>query len=150
MENTSEKPRVVLIVDDNKDLLTFFTTSLSLLSNLRVETAEDGIQGLERCLELLPDCMVIDVKMPGLDGYQLVRALRGDPETASVPLVILTAMAQDKDRFVGLASGADQYLLKPIKAGDLLAAINEAIRVGDAARAQRMRLLSEDVPPPSL
>jgi len=146
MEAASDKQRVVLIVDDHHDLLRFFLESLTILSDLRVETAENGIDGLERCIELQPDCMVIDVKMPGLNGYELVRVLRGDPITAGIPLVILTAMAQDKDQFIGLASGADQYLLKPITADALLAAIEKAILVGDSERRQRMLKLLDESP----
>jgi two-component system alkaline phosphatase synthesis response regulator PhoP len=146
MEDTSGKQRVVLIVDDHQDLLRFFWESLTILSDLRVETAENGIDGLERCIELQPDCMVIDVKMPGLNGYELVRVLRGDPLTAGIPLVILTAMAQEKDQFIGLASGADQYLLKPITADALLAAIEKAILVGDSERRQSMFKLLEESP----
>jgi CheY-like chemotaxis protein len=147
METASNKSHTVLIVDDNKELLEFFKISLALLDDIRIETAENGIQGLERCVELFPDCVVIDVKMPGLDGYELVRALRGDPATAYIPLVILTAMAQDKNRFIGLASGADQYLVKPVKAGALLESINEAIRISAEERKQRLLSLIDEDPP---
>src|SRR5215471_7547682 len=95
----------VLIVDDDPDLLQLLTDGLELLGNFTVIPAEDGIQGLELFFDAHPDCVIIDVVMPGLDGYQLVRALRGDPESASTPLIMLTALAQDKNRFVGLAFG---------------------------------------------
>src|SRR5215475_9336046 len=99
----------VLVVDDDPDLLQLLTDGLELLGNFTVVSATDGMQGLERFFEVRPDCMIIDVKMPGLDGYQLVRALRGDPESAATPLIILTAMAQDQNRMAGLVSGVDQY-----------------------------------------
>jgi CheY-like chemotaxis protein len=134
----------VLVVDDNPDLLNLIAESLSMLGNYTVVTARNGIEGLEKCFEIQPHCMVIDVKMPGLDGYQLVRAIRGDPATAEMPLVILTAMAQDKDRFAGLAAGVDYYLLKPIKPLDLVAAIHRAVTSSNDARTQTMRRLAED------
>src|SRR5262245_19003688 len=88
----------VLIVDDNRELLDLITESLTLLGDYTVLTADNGADGLARAVEIRPDCMVIDIKMPGLDGYQLVRALRGDPATAALPLVILTALTQDHYR----------------------------------------------------
>jgi CheY-like chemotaxis protein len=81
--------------------------------------------------------------MPGLDGYQLVRALRGDPETADIPLVILTAVAQDKGQLSGLAAGADQYLTKPVSPQSLIAAIQQAMTLGQQERMRRLRVLAE-------
>ncbi len=106
------KRYAVLLVDDNRDLLLLITESLRMLGDYTIVTAENGVQGLHRAIEMRPDCMVIDIKMPGLDGYQLVRALRGDPATASMPLVMLTAMVQDSYRFAGLLAGADQFLTR--------------------------------------
>src|SRR5712691_10356197 len=110
----------VLISDDNRDLLDLITQSLTLLGDYTVVTADNGADGLSLVMELRPDCAVIDVKMPGLDGYQLVRALRGDPETAGTPLVILTALVQESNRFAGMAAGVDCYLTKPVKPQDLV------------------------------
>jgi CheY-like chemotaxis protein len=132
----------VLVVDDNPELLNLIAESLAMLGNYTVETAANGIEGLEKCLAAHPQCMVIDVKMPGLDGYQLVRAIRGDPATADIPLVILTAMAQDKDRFAGLAAGVDYYLLKPIKPLELVAIIHRAVMTDEETRIQSLRRLA--------
>lgn len=133
----------VLLVDDNPLLLDLITEMLSEAQAITVFQATDGIQGLERCIELHPDCLVIDVKMPGLDGYQLVRALRGDPTTAGIPLVMLTAMAQDHNRFAGMASGADQYLVKPVTIDVLLHAIEVALAQSDTERANQLQNLVE-------
>lgn len=138
--------QTVLIVDDNHELLDLMTDSLTLLGDYTVLTADNGADGLERAIESRPDCMVIDVKMPGLDGYQLVRALRGDPATAAMPLVILTALSQDHYRFAGMLVGADQYLTKPIKPPELITAIQEAIRVSQIDRARRMEALLREPP----
>jgi CheY-like chemotaxis protein len=134
----------ILVVDDNPDLLYLIAESLSMVGSFTVVTATNGIDGLEKCFALHPHCMVIDVKMPGLDGYQLVRVIRGDPATAEMPLVILTAMAQDKDRFAGLAAGADQYLLKPIKPQELVAAIQRAVSADTSSRADSWQRLAEE------
>lgn len=138
------KPHTVLIVDDNHDLLLLITESLTLLGEYTVVTADNGDDGLARAIELRPDCVIIDVRMPGLDGYQLVRALRGDAETAALPLVILTAQTQDHYRFAGLLAGADQYLTKPIKPAELVAAIHECIRITEAERTARMWSLIDE------
>jgi CheY-like chemotaxis protein len=136
----------VLIVDDNPNLLSIITDSLLELGDFQVVTTADGAEGLAACYAEHPDCMVIDVKMPGLDGYQLVRAIRGDPETAGTPLVILTAMIQDGNRFAGMAAGVDCYLTKPMKPQDLVAAIQQAIARSESERRQQLRELVEEPP----
>lgn len=133
----------VLIVDDDPDLLQLLTDGLELLGNFRVVQAVDGIQGLEQYFEVHPDCMIIDVVMPGLDGYQLVKALRGDPASAETPLIMLTALAQDRDEFVGLAAGADQYLVKPVKLRSLVEAVQRAVEITSAERQQMLLALAE-------
>ncbi len=137
-------PITILIVDDNPDLLDILAEGLPLAGPFAVITALDGEQGLEACLTHRPDCLVIDVKMPGLTGYQLVRALRGDPETAQIPLILLTALAQDYERFAGLAAGTDRYLIKPITPRELAAAIREVLALTAQERAQRYLQLSEE------
>lgn len=143
MAAEDDTPRTVLVVDDNPRLLAFISDTLRELGNYTVVTARDGEQGLELHFALRPACMVIDVRMPGIDGFQLVRALRGDPASASTPLIILTAMAQDSQRLAGLLAGVDQYLVKPVEPLDLVAAIQQAIALGDDDRRRRMRALAE-------
>ncbi len=143
MPEDAEHRSTVLVVDDNVQLLSFITDTLTELGNYRVVVADDGIKGLERCCELHPDCMLVDVKMPGLDGYQLVKALRGDPATADVPLIILSALAQETDQLVGMLAGADQYLLKPVDPLELVAAIERTIQVSAEERRRRQRELAD-------
>ncbi len=130
----------VLIVDDNLELLEVLAEGLELAGPFTVITASDGAQGLEECLAHRPDCLVIDVKMPALTGYQLVRALRGDPETADIPLILLTALAQDYERLAGLAAGTDRYLIKPVTPRELAAAIQEVLAL---SAQERQRLFSQ-------
>lgn len=138
-------PITVLIVDDNPELLDILAEGLALAGPFAVITALDGERGIEQCLAHHPDCMVIDVKMPGLTGYQLVRLLRGDPETADIPLILLTALAQDYERFAGLAAGTDRYLIKPVTPRELAAAIREVLALSAQERERRyLQLLEEE------
>lgn len=142
----SGEGRVVLVVDDNADLRALVAESLRKLARFTVVTAADGVEGLERYFEIRPDCVVIDVKMPGLDGYQLIRALRGDPASSATPLVILSAMVQDRDRLAGLLSGVDEYLVKPVSPLDLVRTIGRVLGRGEDERLQRLRALLDDLP----
>jgi CheY-like chemotaxis protein len=139
-------PSTVLIVDDNRDLLLLVTETLHLLGDFTVVTAENGADGLARAVALRPDCLVIDIKMPRLDGYQLIRALRGDPETEDIPLVILTALTQEHYRLAGLLIGADQFLVKPVKPDTLVEAIQAAISLSQDERTRRQRAILAELP----
>jgi len=136
---------LVVIVDDNSELLASLTFALTTRPSprFRIITADNGVDGLEQICALQPHCAVIDVKMSGLDGTQLIHALRGDPTTASIPLVILSALVQENDRLRGLYSGADAYLTKPTTPDALIDAIEQAISLSANERATRMQLLLE-------
>ncbi len=144
MSASSGRQATVLIVDDNPDLLASVTFALRTLGGFHVETATNGAEGLERAVALRPACMIIDVKMPQIDGLQLVRALRGDPETASIPLIVLSALVQENDQAAGMFSGADQYLTKPTKPQALIEAIRRAMALSEAERQRRLRALASE------
>lgn len=134
-------PTSVLLIDDNGELLDLLSRTLTYLGHFKVLRAENGERGLELAVSAHPACVVVDVMMPGLDGYRLVRALRGDSETADIPVVMLTALAQDHNRLAGFLSGSDCYLLKPVKPQDLVAAIRQAIASNHEERVSRLRSL---------
>ena len=136
MEPFSER-RTLLVVDDNPDLLDFLRYGLA--DQFNIMTATDGVTGLAHFFENKPDCVIIDVKMPGLDGYQLVRALRGDAASAAVPLIILTALNHERDQFVGFASGTDRFLTKPVSLAELLKVIEDVLAI---SADERQRLLN--------
>jgi DNA-binding response OmpR family regulator len=140
----TEQRRTILIVDDDSELLHMLTDGLELIGDFRVVQAGNGEEGLEQFYEAHPDCVIIDIKMPGLNGYQLVQALRGDMDSASTPLILLTALAQDKDKFVGFAFGADQYLVKPVMPSALVAAVQRAIMTSEQERIERLQALAEE------
>ncbi|MBA3825259.1 MAG: response regulator [Ktedonobacterales bacterium] len=132
----------VLLVDDQQDLLDVVSEGLTQ-RGYQVLTAKDGVEGLTQAVEAQPDCIVIDVKMPGLNGNQLVLVLRGDPATSHIPLVMLTALAQERDQFIGIATGADQYLIKPQPPSKIHEAIQAALALTEGERAARLQHLAE-------
>lgn len=140
---TTSIPRRVLVVDDDPSLLTALAEGLELVGGYDVVACSDGASGLERFLSIRPDCVVVDVRMPGLNGYQFVRALRGDPETAQAPIIVLSALVQDHEQLAGLLSGADAYLTKPIKISDLVVVIDQAIFRTSDERKRQLRQLSD-------
>jgi len=143
MSSYSEIAHTVLIVDDNEELIASLSFALRTLGSFRIEVAGDGAEGLAKAVALHPDCMVIDVKMPEIDGLQLVRALRGDSATADIPLVILSALVQEYDQALGMYAGADQYLTKPSKPQVVIAAIRRVIALSAEERMRRLRDLAE-------
>ena len=122
---------LVLVVDDNADIRTFVRRHLAPV--YRVVEACDGEAGLAAARRLTPDVVVSDVKMPRLDGRAMLTALRRDPATDFLPVILLTARAAPEDKLGGLEAGADDYLTKPFRPAELLARVSNLI-------AQRMRL----------
>lgn len=127
----------VLVIDDNPTIVELIKYAVNLQGSYQVIVAYDGVQGLERIFAEQPDCVIIDVKMPRMDGYQLVRCLRGDPRTANTPLIILSAMTREEDQVTGLLSGADEYLTKPFKPTALNAAIERVLKLTPDERQNR-------------
>lgn len=139
---TSAETQHVLVVDDDPDLIALLHDGLELAGGYRVAVATDGAAGLEHCLASQPFCVVIDVRLPALNGYQFMRALRGDPATADLPIVVLSALVQDRERLAGLLAGADAYLFKPIKIADLIAAIQDITCLTAHQRSERRSTLT--------
>jgi len=106
-------PRI-LVVEDQADIRRLIRWSLDEEPGLEVFEAATGQLGLDAVRALQPDLLLLDVMMPGaLDGYQVCTALRADPAHATLPIVMLTARAQARDREAGERTGADEYLVKP-------------------------------------
>ncbi|HEV8494671.1 MAG TPA: ATP-binding protein, partial [Candidatus Angelobacter sp.] len=140
---TSSKPRV-LLVDDNRDMREYVQRLLS--SRFEVTTAENGRQALEKAKQQLPALVLSDVMMPEMDGFQLLFALRENPATSSVPVVLLSARAGEESLIEGMMSGADDYVVKPFTARELLARVEAHIKIASFRREtmeRESRLQSE-------
>lgn len=148
----SAKPRV-LIADDNADMRVYIRRLLT--EHYEVETARDGAAALAAARARRPDLILSDVMMPGLDGFALLRALRDDPGTKTIPVMLLSARAGEETRIEGLEQGADDYLIKPFTARELLARVGVHVTLArirsEAAAAvrkseQRFRHMADHAP----
>lgn len=115
-------PPLVLVADDDPDILDLVRYRLER-SGYAVATATDGAEAVRLAGELDPALAVLDVMMPALNGFEVTRALRDDPQTARIPVILLTTKAQEEDVQEGFASGADDYLRKPFSPRELSARV---------------------------
>ncbi len=118
----------ILIVDDSPTEIHVLKSMLEK-HGFEVETAENGTEGIERAKELKPDLILMDVVMPGLNGFQATRQLTRDAETAAIPVLIVTTKDQETDRVWGMRQGAKDYLTKPVTEKSLLEKINATLAV---------------------
>lgn len=114
----ASNPRV-LVVDDNAGAATMLALLLGRLGAERVEIASDGVTALRKAEELEPDVVLLDIGLPGMDGYQVARELRRRPRLERSVLVALTGYGQDQDRQRSRDAGFDEHLVKPASVDDL-------------------------------
>jgi twitching motility two-component system response regulator PilH len=117
---------LVLVVDDSPTEQHIFCKALERHGYDTV-VASDGEEAIETAQQMRPDVIVMDVVMPGMNGFQATRRLSKNPVTASIPVVIVSAKGQETDRIWGLRQGASQYLVKPVESGELASAVEAAI-----------------------
>ena len=113
----------VLIVDDSKTELMYLTDLLEK-NGMSVRTAENADEAFRRLTELKPDLILMDVVMPGQNGFQLTRTISRNPEFADVPIIMCTSKNQETDRVWGMRQGARDYITKPVNAAELKAKIS--------------------------
>jgi two-component system alkaline phosphatase synthesis response regulator PhoP len=123
--------RRVLVVDDDPLLVKLVQTALAA-EGLEVIAASNGAEALLAVDSQHPDLIVLDVAMPVLDGFETLRALRAKPETASLPVIMLTARQSDADVVKGWSTGADLYITKPFEVQELVLATKRLLEVAEA------------------
>lgn len=133
-------PLKILVCDDERHIVRLIQVNLER-QGWQVVTAYDGKEGLEKVKAEKPDLVVLDVMMPYMDGFEVLKTLRREPEFESLPVIMLTAKAQDKDVFEGYHYGADMYLTKPFNPMELVTFVKRiAAGGGDAGGPKRYDL----------
>ncbi|MGZ3665058.1 MAG: response regulator [Ktedonobacterales bacterium] len=117
----------MLVIDDEQGIVDFIRLGMRY-EGFRVEDASNGITGLDLALRLHPDAIILDIMLPGIDGLEVCRCLRESEATSDVPILMLTAKDEVRDRVTGLEVGADDYLTKPFSFEELLARVRALLR----------------------
>jgi DNA-binding NarL/FixJ family response regulator len=131
----------LLVVDDEPNLLRAVAACLKA-EDYEVSTARSGHEALMQLANSVPDLIISDIRMPGMDGYKLARQLRGSPRTALVPIVFLTAKDETADRIEGFRVGVDAYLTKPFEPEELIAVVNAILQRVERTHSHIARLVS--------
>ncbi len=134
---TDVDPGHILVVDDADENRALIRELLEA-EGYRVSEAVDGTGALERIADGTPDIVLLDVNMPGLDGYDVCRRVKADPDTEAIPIILVTALANREDRLRGIAAGANDYLTKPFDRTELL------LRVRNALNLRRLYVRTEE------
>ncbi|WP_445171897.1 ATP-binding protein, partial [Microcoleus sp.] len=127
----------ILLADDNADMRDYIRRLLS--GSYIVQTVADGVAALTAIEKNPPDLVLTDVMMPGMDGFELLRSLRSNPATQDISIILLSARAGEESRIEGLAAGADDYLIKPFSARELLARVEASLKLARLRREATVR-----------
>jgi len=130
--------RKVLVVEDDPDQLEVIRLNLQA-AGFAIGTAANGTDALVKTRSISPDLIVLDLMLPGLNGFDVCDSLRRDPATAAVPIIMLTGMRSQFGRFAGMESGANDFLLKPFDPEQLVAKIEKLLHQSGAATSDPRR-----------
>jgi len=133
----------VLVIDDDPTILELIRHALGRIDRYEVVTAVNGADGLQSYFDAHPDCVIVDIGMPVMDGFQFVRAIRGHSVSANTPIIVLSALTDDAHQATGALSGVDEYVAKPFKVSVLCAALERALQVTPEERERRIQDLAE-------
>ena len=134
----------VLVVDDDPDMSAFLARLLGA-EGMSARTVADGEAALASIAAAPPDLILLDIMLPGVDGFTICERLKGDAATAMIPIVLITALEDQESRLRGIRAGGDDFLSKPVKREELLARVNTLRRLHDTRRELEARRLSAEV-----
>ncbi len=137
LRHTTEERAYILIADDNADMRQYLARLLS--EHYEVHAVSDGKAALAALSSRSPDLILSDVMMPNMDGFGLVQKIRSNPETSTLPIILLSARAGEEARVEGMEQGADDYLIKPFSAGELLARVAAHVKLASNRRDAAQR-----------
>ena len=143
-DNQSDTRQLVLIVEDNADVAEYMT--MQLKARYRLVIAHDGMEGLEKATQLVPDIIVTDVMMPRMDGYELCQAVKQSEVLNHIPVVIVTARTSQDDKLRGLQMGVDAYIYKPFDAEELAVTVGNLLEKSRMLRERYMQAAAEHQP----
>lgn len=129
----------ILVVDDEKDIVDIIKYNLERENEFEVQTAKDGKEALELAGSI-PDLILLDIMMPELNGFEVCKQLKSNPDTSKIPVIFLTAKENEIDEILGLEIGADDYISKPISPRKVLARIKSVIRRTSGEQGKTARL----------
>jgi DNA-binding response OmpR family regulator len=135
-----------LVVDDDPEVVVLLRLALKG-AGFSVVSANDGVAALKRARLLLPDLVLLDLILPELDGFSVCETLRRDRETAHIPIIMLTGLSSELNRYAGLDCGADDYLAKPIDLQQLLTRIRVRLGVPGKAPSPNSRVAADPSTP---
>jgi len=122
------KQYTILVIDDDEDIRVFLKRTLATAGGYTVLTAGNGRDGIKQARKKLPDLVLLDIMMPGLDGFDVLKRLKSDYKTMSIPVVILSAETSEDTKVKGASLYSDLYLTKPITRDDLLEKVSQALK----------------------
>ncbi len=117
----------ILVVEDDRDIAALVARYLEK-AGFSVDLVTSGREGLQRLLDQPPGLLILDLMLPGVDGTEICRAARAHPTTAAIPIIMLTARAEERERIAGLEVGADDYIAKPFSPNELVARVRALLR----------------------
>jgi DNA-binding response OmpR family regulator len=126
---------LVLVIEDEKEIRDLVRYNLER-AGFHVATAADGEEGLTRLFASRPDAVVLDLMLPGRNGLEVLREVRGEPLTSDVPVIVLTARGTEMDKLLGFEHGADDYLTKPFSVRELIARVQALLRRARPVKAE--------------